>query len=175
MYTTIDGLVTFTPRRMSALGALKPLHPERDVHPEHTNIDGLVTFTPRRMSALGVLKQLHPERAFWFFWTYYQCSGIYSYKNMTLQLMFYFFQKHWNTQYTVREVVKKLLFWLSLASYFLSNISRDAYLQFLSGRRGAKCRIPQIYILFMQRRSISTCFPWAIVNIVFFPRGIHHS
>ena len=49
---------------------------------------------------------------------------------------------------------------LSLASYFLSNFSRNAYskILILIGRRGAKRQILKIKILILQRRSMRPFF-----------------
>lgn len=56
---------------------------------------------------------------------------------------------------------KKLLFWLRLAPYFLSNFSTNAQVQFLIGRRGAKRQILEFQIrvrLILERRSMRLFF-----------------
>ena len=52
----------------------------------------------------------------------------------------------------------KLLFWLTLASYLLSNFSSDAHLHFFIGQRGAKHQILRIQILMLQRLSMRPFF-----------------
>ena len=70
------------------------------------------------------------------------------------------------TQYATAS--RKLLFWVSLASNFLSNFSGDAQLQSHTGRRGAKYQILQNHILIVQRRSMRPFFLERLSRLFFF-------